>query len=427
MTDVPPPDEPSKPKPPRGRPRRPKDVVDEAILSDAEVARRVDVRGGGTPRAPIERAPARAPRAPARRSERTGARDSLLLIGLVIVGLVAVRLFLPDGPLTASATASPGGSQAAVATASPVPLETAAPTGGLITLPPSSFDASPSVAPITAPPITAPPAPTPTLKPGQTPAPTPRVTPTPKPTKTPTPTHTPVPTQTSGPGTATLIVEMHVINNSGGSAVSTDWTMRILGEIGLGVSTNNFPGQESGTTVTVTADKGYQVSDNNAVAGYLGDVSDPDCHPVNGIPAGSTHTCTVIRNDKPRVSVITEVVNDDLGVAGPGDWTVSVTGANAKPSTFSGVGGSGKLVIVDANMTYTVSMDGPTGYTQTGTSGDCNTSRGINDAETSCTITFNDDPAPTVPAGVPTAVFLFPPLLSPRRWIPRRWRSTRAG
>jgi hypothetical protein len=98
VTDVPPPES---PKPPRGRPRRPKGYDDEAVLSEEEVARRVDVRGGGTPRAPIERAPVRAPRTP-RRPERTGARDSLLLIGLVIVGLVAVRLFLPDGPLTAA-------------------------------------------------------------------------------------------------------------------------------------------------------------------------------------------------------------------------------------------------------------------------------------------------------------------------------------
>ena len=414
MTDVPPPDSPT---PPRGRPRRPKGYDDEAVLSEEEVARRVDVRGGGAPRGPIERAPVRDRRTPVRRPERTGARDSLLLIGLVIVGLVAVRLFLPDGPLTASATATPGGSQAAVATIAPSVTQPGAPTGAVITLPPTPFVPTASPGPITAPPVTPVPTPTPTLKPGQTPVPTPR------PTRTPTPTVAPTPTHTPAPGTATVVVKMQVVNDDGGDAVASDWTMKITGEVGSS-SPNNFPGSESGTSVTIVAGKGYLVTDNNVVGGYGAPSASSDCSRLagsGGLSSGQTVTCTITRTDlRAHVNVTIAIV----GATPPDAPTLSVSGANASPTSVSGEGTTS--VALDSNASWSVSYDsGASGYSME-TSGNCGNS-GLNEGQTvGCTFTFTE-PAPPAPARAPLAALPFLPLLVSRRWIGRRWRMIRAG
>jgi hypothetical protein len=418
VTDVPPPDESPKSKPPRARPRRQKDIVDEAILSDEEVARRVAVQEGGTPRAPIQRAPIRERQPLARRPERTGARDSLLLIGLVIVGLVAVRLFLPDGPLTASATATPGGTQAAVATTTPG-APTAAPTGGLITLPPGEVVPTDTPAPITEPPVTPEPTvavPTPTLKPGQTPRPTPK--------PTPTPTHTPTPTPTTGPtppGTATVRVVMHVVNDDGGDNVASDWHLKLTGEIGT-ASPNNFPGVDSPgyTAVTIPAGKGYLVTDDLAVSGYALTNPDPDCRRdagSGGLAAGQVVTCTITRNDqRAHVSVTINVVGTD-----PGDIVLGINGANSSPTSIT----SSTSVALDSNASWSVSHDaGASGY-DVGTSGTCSSS-GLNEGQTvSCTYTFTEPPP--APARAPSALLPFVPLLWPRRRTTRRWRSTLAG
>jgi hypothetical protein len=417
VTDVPPPDS---PKPPRGRPRRPKGFDDVPELSDEEVARRVDVRGGGAPRAPIERAPVR-DRRPAARQERTVARDSLLLIGLVIVGLVAVRLFLPDGPLTASASPTPAGSDVAVGSTATPGTPTSGPTGGLITLPPpppTEFVPTASPGPVTAPPATQKPVPTPTLKPGQTPPPTP------KPTKTPTPTATSGPTP---PGTATVIVIMHVVNDNGGNDQASDWTMKITGEVGLGTSDNNFPGEESpGKSVTITAGLGYLVTDNVRIGYDLSPAPTAGCSRTagsGGLAPGQTVFCTITRNDQPaKVNVTINVVGTD-----PGDIVLAVNANGASQSTVSSTGPT--PVTMDSNSSWSVTYDsGASGYDY-GSSGTCS-SGGLNEGQAvSCTYTFTE-PAPTVVSGsvvwLPIAAAPLLPLLRRRR-DPRRWRSTRAG
>lgn len=416
MTDVPPPES---PRPPRGRPRREKDVVEEAILSDEEVARRVDVRGGGTPRGPVERAPVRDRRVPPVRRERTGARDSLLLIGLVVVGLVAVRLFLPDGPLTASATATPGGTQAAVATPTPAAPATAGPSGGLITLPPTEFVPTASPGPVTEPPITPVPTPTPTLRPGQTPVPTPKPTKTPTPTATVQPSGTPTP-----PGTATVIVKMHVVNDDGGDADASDWTMKITGEAGSAASPNNFAGSESGTAVTIPSGKAYLVTDNIAVSGYGSPSPSADCSRLNGsggLAPGQTVTCTITRTDL-RARVNVTIVYS--GATPADEPTLTVAGANASPTSVSGEGLT--PVGLDSNASWSVEhTSGASGY-GVDSSGTCSSS-GLNEGQTvSCTFTFTEPPPPA-PEQAPVAGLPLLPFLLPRRWIPRRWRSTRAG
>ena len=415
MTDVPPPES---PKPPRGRPRRPKGYDDEAVLSEEEVARRVDVRGGGTPRAPIERAPVRAPRTPPRRPQRTGARDSLLLIGLVIVGLVAVRLFLPDGPLTASATSSPQGTQAAVASIPPTATLTTTPTGGLITLPPTAFVPTPTPGPVTEPPATQPPAPTPTLRPGQTPAPTPK------------PTKTPAPTKTPPPGSPTMLVTLTVVNDNGGTATASDWTIFTNQP---GSNPASFTSSSSGTTVTMLAGTPYQISENAKTAegdGYTA-VRSAHCGTGTGglLSAGQSVTCTIVMNDRPvRLRVVT-VVNG--GSQSPSDWSVSVDGPALSPSSFNG-SSSGVTVTADAHSSFDVSMTNSTAtdydLNKTGT---CTSSGLAPGATPTCTFTYTYNPPPPPPTDTPPpgplAGLVVPLLWLPSRWIPRRWRSTQAG
>jgi hypothetical protein len=214
---------------------------------------------------------------------------------------------------------------------------------------------------------------------------------------------------------------LDVQNDNGGDNVASDWTIKISGEVGLGVSQNNFPGSESGTPVTVTAGMGYQVNDDNAVPGYSGDVTDPDCHPVNGLAAGASVTCTIIRNDRSAHINVTIAI---VGATPPDAPTLSVSGPNASPTSVSGEGTTS--VALDSNATWSVTYDsGASGYA-VDPSGTCGNS-GLNEGQTvSCTFTFTE-PAPPAPARAPMAALPFLPLLFPRRWIGRRWRMTRAG
>ena len=392
-------------QPPRGRPRpRPRGFDDVPELSDEEVERRVGVRAGAAPRVPIERT-AR-PTRPARREERTTARDSLLLVGLVVVGLVAVRVFLPDGPMTAASTSAPSGSQAAVVTSGPTSSAAPATLVPVITLPPGSAEPSASVEPSLEPTVEPTvPGPTPTLRPGETPRPTPRTTP--KPTTAPTPGPTAL-------NRATLIVVMHVVNNNGASSVASDWRMHISGEAASGASVNDFAGSESGRSVSIPAGAGYSVVDDASQAGYARYHSG-DCfrEPGLGLAAGSTATCTITENDRPRLLVITDVTNDDGGTASPSDWAVTIVTQTATPKNFSG-SGSGVSVILGAGLQYTVTMSGPADYDKVSTGAACSGSLGIDDPNATCTIAFDDvAPSPTV---------LLPPLML-AALRPRRWRT----
>jgi Prealbumin-like fold domain len=408
-----------RPRPPSKAPTNPKGFEGVPVLSAEEVERRVDVRGGGTPHEPVERPVRRAP--PGRRPERTTARDALLLIGLAIVGLVAVSFLLPNGPLTGSPTTPPGtlAAAASIGTPSPVPTTPAVPSAtALVVVDPSvEVTVPPTDAPTLAP-TAAPATPAPTLRPGQT------QHPTPKPTPVVTPNPTPGPT---APNSATVIVKLHVITNSGGSsfALASDWTMRITGTAAIGASQNDFPGSESGTAITIPAGKDYTISSNNFRPDYAAyPAASTDCHRASGtgLTAGTTVTCTITRNDRPRLRVITHVVNDDLGTAAASDWNVSIPDGNASPSSFAG-SESGTVVVVGFGLTYTVTMSGgPSDYALS-KSGDCGpTSLGLDDPATSCTFTFDDPtPSPTVPNAVLPILFpLAVPLVLRRRWRPSR-------
>ena len=379
-------------------------------MSDDEVQRRVAVEGGVSAKPAIERAhPVR--RRPPRR-DRARARDWLLLLGLVAIGLVAVTIMLPKGPLIASST-NPPGSQVAAASAASTITPIATPSSVLITLPPSASESpaaqSPTTEPtapvITAPPSSGPtPAPTraPTLPPGPTPSPTPRPTRTPTPTAKPTPTLTP---------TAKLAIKVALIKDDGGNAALSSFTVNVS-SAGTAMP-SSFTATSTGTNVTITAGEDYSVTVNGP-SGYIGSFT-ADCSSATGglPPAGSTQTCTVIRNDiKPRLTVD---VNVSGGTASPGDWTVTVSGTAADPGSFAG-SSAGTLVRVGANAAYDVGTSGgPSGYQVDASDPDCSGSL-VEGASASCSVMITADAPPTGSAplaGLAPLVVLIP---GSRRW-----------
>lgn len=92
-----------------------------------------------------------------------------------------------------------------------------------------------------------------------------------------------------------------------------------------------------------------------------------------------------------RVTVYFQVINDDGDThTNPADWTVSASGANASPSSFS-AGSTPKVVTVRSGSTYTISAGGPSGYSVTGSS-ECHTKLPAGGSGI-CTVTANDKPA----------------------------------
>ncbi|MFH1111482.1 MAG: VWA domain-containing protein [Patescibacteria group bacterium] len=87
---------------------------------------------------------------------------------------------------------------------------------------------------------------------------------------------------------------------------------------------------------------------------------------------GQSVTCTLTNNDQAATLIVTkEVFNQEGGslTAGPADFTITVTGTNASPSSFAG-SETGTTVTLDAGQ-YSVSEDGPEGYDNTSMSAGC--------------------------------------------------------
>ena len=407
-------------QPPRSRrprasgkpPLKPKGFEDVPQLSPEEVSRRVEVLGGGAPREPIERPVRRTP--PPRPQERTIARDALLLIGLAVVGLVAVAFLLPNGPLTGSSTIPPG-TQAAVASVAPTTTALGTPAGPSPTLivvvdPSLTVTAPPTEVP-TALPTAAPP--TPTLKPGQTPRPTPKPTPvvTPKPTPKPTPP----------PGSPTMTVVVNVVNDDGGTAVPSSW---LFSPNGANASPTSFLGTSSGTVVTLAAGVPYQIDDTaqTAEGQFYTAIQSSHCGSSTGglLVNGQHVTCTITKYDQPvQVRVITHVNGGSNTAA---DWAVSVTASGVTPSGSVAGSETGIVFKFHAHVAFDVNQVAPDGYDPPNLTGTCSDSGGfVPGTHLTCTFTFDATPPPTPE---PTAVWPLLPLAFPLA-LRRRWRPIR--
>jgi uncharacterized repeat protein (TIGR01451 family) len=102
-----------------------------------------------------------------------------------------------------------------------------------------------------------------------------------------------------------------------------------------------------------------------------------------------------VTNDdvQPKLIVIKHVINDEGGTAVAADFTMNVTGPSATPGSFPGAEAPGTQVALNAGA-YSVSEAAKAGYVGS-SSADCAGTIAVGQTKT-CTITNNDDIAPTV-------------------------------
>jgi LPXTG-motif cell wall-anchored protein len=213
-------------------------------------------------------------------------------------------------------------------------------------------------------------------------------------------------------GILTLVKE--VVNDNGGTATTTDWTLSAVG------ATTTISGNSGDAEITdaVVEVGDYDLSESGGPTGYT--ASDWDCGDAtigtSTVTVGTDDDiiCTITNDDDlipptptatSTLTLIKEVLNDNGGNATTTDWTLTATGS----TTIEGVTGS--MSVTDAEVEsgdYVLSEDGPTGYTAS--DWECNAGEGdftLTNGEltleegdvVSCTIT-NDD----VPPGTGTIV-----------------------
>src|SRR5262249_9594421 len=174
-----------------------------------------------------------------------------------------------------------------------------------------------------------------------------------------------------------VVVTKIVINDNGGTATPSSFTMNVAGNT---ISPSSFPGG-SGTIVDLIAGS-YSVTESGA-SGYAASFS-ADC--AGTVAPGETKSCTITNNDiQPQLIVTKVVVNQYGGTAISSSFTMNVAGNLARPASFPG--GSGTLVTLNAGA-YSVTESGPAGY-QASFSPDCAGSIGVGQTKT-CTITNRD-------------------------------------
>jgi len=207
----------------------------------------------------------------------------------------------------------------------------------------------------------------------------------------------PVPVPAPTPASATLHVIKTVINDNGGTAVASDFTLNVTG---TNVSNPSFAGSATGVDVTMDAGA-YTVTEPVVSAGYL-QTSSADCSGT--LAAGETKTCTITNDDiavaaaapsAPRLIVNKIVVNDNGGTNVVSDFPLFIDG----DSVTSGVENTSTVGL------HTVTETSNSSYLAT-FGGDCaadgTVTLALDDVKT-CTITNNDiAPVLEVTTSVPT-------------------------
>jgi uncharacterized repeat protein (TIGR01451 family) len=193
---------------------------------------------------------------------------------------------------------------------------------------------------------------------------------------------------------ATLVVYKQVVNNNGGSAVSSNWTMNVSGPTSL-----NFAGSATGTsnpvlsgsyTVGESGPSGYALT--YPTTGLPAGVAQNDCNAQGAVSIGpgETKRCVLRNDDRPgTLTVIKHVINDNGGTKLAGDFPITVTGNGPNPANFAGAESPGTDVAIGAGAYDVTEIEDP-GYTASYSAG-CTGSIALGQSKT-CTIT-NDDKA----------------------------------
>jgi hypothetical protein len=179
-----------------------------------------------------------------------------------------------------------------------------------------------------------------------------------------------------------VVVTKIVVNDNGGTSVSSDFTMLVSGN---SPTLTSFPGSEQGTQVDLLAGE-YSIGESGPF-GYAASYSE-GCS--GAVAAGEWKYCTVTNDDiAPKLTVTKLVINDNGGSALPSDFTMLVNGTDVSLASFPG-DAAGVTVEMDAGA-FSVSESGPFGY-QPNYSADCSGTINVGEVK-SCVVT-NDDIAP---------------------------------
>jgi hypothetical protein len=179
-----------------------------------------------------------------------------------------------------------------------------------------------------------------------------------------------------------------VVNDNGGTAVESAWTLTAAGPTGFsgaGPSVSNGASFDAGSyDLSESGPAGYSASAWVCVGGTQ---DDGDTITVG---LGESATCTITNNDiAPQLIVIKHVVNDSGGTNEADDFTMTVDDPDTDPPSFDGAEAPGTTVTVDPG-NYVVYEDGLSGYVASFSAG-CAGSIGIGETKT-CTITNDDQP-----------------------------------
>jgi uncharacterized repeat protein (TIGR01451 family) len=190
-------------------------------------------------------------------------------------------------------------------------------------------------------------------------------------------------TITNDDAPAKLVVIKHVVNDDGGTLDAADFQIDVTGS---DPSPSSFPGAEApGTDVGIDAGS-YSVTETEH-PGYEASYS-ADCSGT--VANGETKTCTITNDDKPATLVVKKiVVNDEGGTKDAADFSFSVNGA--EPVLFEDNGQNNLTVPAG---TYSVTEPAVAGYTTSYEN--CSEVVIPNGGTATCTITNDDDIAPTV-------------------------------
>ncbi len=179
-----------------------------------------------------------------------------------------------------------------------------------------------------------------------------------------------------------------VINDNGGNAADTAWTLTAEG-----AGSNDVVGTtpvDSGATLMADT---FALSESGGPAGYAASAWSCVGGTQNGVSVtlavGQEATCTITNDDiAPQLTVIKTVINDNGGNADAGDFTMNVTGTDVSTPSFPG-SESGTVVTLDAGA-YSVDESVTSGYIKT-LGVECSGTIAIGETKT-CTITNNDTP-----------------------------------
>ncbi len=185
---------------------------------------------------------------------------------------------------------------------------------------------------------------------------------------------------------ATLTVIKNVINDNGGTATSSSFTMTVSG---ASPNPSSFAGSSSGTPVSIAPNAPYDVSESGPT-GYTASESQTGCHSSAGLPPGGSATCTITNDDNAATLIIIKhVIYDNGGASVASAFTETIAGVTAAGGqNVTGTEAPGVSKTLATVGAYTVTEGAHVGY-EVSYSADCNASIALGETKT-CTVT-NDD------------------------------------